>query len=102
MEDLADEVSFVPDAGRDIAQIFIRCPGHLCGDEKFGQIGGAGRLAGDARSGIENRLWATAAPAQNPAMPTTHHALLPLTAAATPVRFQQQTGRPEGPTPPAS
>jgi hypothetical protein len=56
MEDLADEVSFVPDAGRGIAQIFIRCPGHLCGDEKFGQIGGAGRLAGDARSGIENRL----------------------------------------------
>lgn len=53
-------------------------------------------------SSDENRLWAGAAPPQNPAMPTTNRALLPLTAAATPVRFQQQTGRPEGPTPPTS
>ncbi|MFI7404078.1 hypothetical protein ACIBW9_26980 [Streptomyces sp. NPDC049541] len=44
MEDLADEECVV--------QIFIRCPGHLWDDVKFGQIGGAGILAGDARSGI--------------------------------------------------
>ncbi|MER6423110.1 hypothetical protein [Streptomyces sp. NPDC001137] len=42
MEDLADEECVV--------QIFIRCPGHLWDDVKFGQIGGAGILAGDARS----------------------------------------------------
>jgi len=44
MEDLADEECVV--------QIFIRCPGHLWDDVKFGQIGGAGILAGDARSCI--------------------------------------------------
>jgi hypothetical protein len=43
MEDLADEECVV--------QIFIRCPRHLWGDEKFGQIGGGGILAGDAHSG---------------------------------------------------
>ncbi|GGZ71146.1 hypothetical protein GCM10010301_50710 [Streptomyces plicatus] len=41
MEDLADEECVVP--------IFIRCPGHLCDDVKFGQIGGGAGLAGDRR-----------------------------------------------------
>jgi hypothetical protein len=49
MADLADEECVV--------QIFIRCPGHLWGDEKFGQIGGAGILAGVGRSRCENRSW---------------------------------------------
>ncbi|MFF4362709.1 hypothetical protein [Streptomyces sp. NPDC001604] len=44
MEDLADEECVV--------QILIRCPGHLWDDVKFGQMLGAGILAGDARSGI--------------------------------------------------
>ncbi|BET45784.1 hypothetical protein RGQ21_07660 [Kitasatospora aureofaciens] len=47
MEDLADEECVVP--------IFIRCLGHLWGDGKFGQIGGAGRLAGDHRPGRRER-----------------------------------------------
>ncbi|MFF3333953.1 hypothetical protein ACFYWX_31125 [Streptomyces sp. NPDC002888] len=42
MEDLADEGCGVP--------IFIRCPGHLWGDAKFGQIGERGDLAGVERS----------------------------------------------------
>jgi len=93
MEDLADEECVV--------QIFIRCPGHLWDDVKFGQIGGAGILAGDARSGIGIRLWTPGAAPHNPVMPTTE-AFLPLTAAATPVRSQQQPGPPRRPTLPAS
>ncbi|MFV0132279.1 hypothetical protein ACLGIH_03275 [Streptomyces sp. HMX87] len=41
MEDLADEECVLP--------IFIRCPGHLSGDGKFGQIGDGGELAEDRR-----------------------------------------------------
>jgi len=36
-------------------QIFIRCPGHLWDDVKFGQIGGAGILAGDAHGDRHTR-----------------------------------------------
>jgi hypothetical protein len=53
MEDLADEECVV--------QIFIRCPEHLYGDEKFGQIGGGGDLAGDRRRGAGRRTAASAA-----------------------------------------
>ncbi|MER7056457.1 MULTISPECIES: hypothetical protein [unclassified Streptomyces] len=41
MEDLADEECVVP--------IFIRCPGHLRDDVKFGQIADGGELAGERR-----------------------------------------------------
>lgn len=68
---------------------------------KFGQIGGPGNLAGDARSRIGIRLWAGRGRDQNPVMPTTF-TLLPLTATAMPVRFQQQSGRHRRPTLPAS
>jgi hypothetical protein len=93
MDDLADEECVV--------QIFIRCPGHLWDDVKFGQIGGPGNLAGDARSGIGIRLSAGRGRRHNPVMPTTV-AFLPPTAAATPVRYQQQSGGPRRPTLPAS
>jgi hypothetical protein len=52
MEDLADEECVV--------QIFIRCPGHLWGDDKFGQIGGGRKLAGDERRWPGGTLWGTA------------------------------------------
>jgi hypothetical protein len=93
MEDLADEECVV--------QIFIRCPRHLWDDVKFGQIGGAGILAGDARTGIQIRLWTAGVGTHNPVMPKTE-AFLPLTTATTPVRSQQQPGPPWRPTLPTA
>jgi hypothetical protein len=89
--DLADD--------EGVAQIFIRCPGHLWGDDKFGQIGGAGNLAGAGRFADGNRSQASGARRseaggtsedrlsprrphpRDPAMPTAD-GLLPLTATA--------------------
>ncbi|PTM85794.1 hypothetical protein C7821_12078 [Streptomyces sp. VMFN-G11Ma] len=82
-------------------QIFIRCPRHLWDDVKFGQIGGAGILAGDARTGIQIRLWTAGVGTHNPVMPKTE-AFLPLTTATTPVRSQQQPGPRRRPTLPTS
>ncbi|GAA2395374.1 hypothetical protein GCM10010378_42020 [Streptomyces viridochromogenes] len=98
-----------------VVPIFIRCPGHLKDDGKFGQNTAAEKLAGDDRSRLrpyrtgirprggpgEIRLSRAGRGPQNPAMPK-NIASLPPTAAVRPVRSQQQPGRPWGPTPPTS
>ncbi|GAB2796259.1 hypothetical protein GCM10027073_30110 [Streptomyces chlorus] len=62
MEDLADEGCVVP--------IFIRCPGHLGHDMKFGQIGDLRDPAGNHPFRIVIRLPPERRGLQDPAMST--------------------------------
>ncbi|MEU6063771.1 hypothetical protein ABZ864_04480 [Streptomyces sp. NPDC047082] len=92
MEHLADEECVVP--------IFIRCPGHLWNDGKFGQIGDQRDLAEHAVPGrrfrAEIRLPRPVHRPQDLPMTTTD-AFLPPTSAVPAVPVQQQPCRPRRP-----
>lgn len=82
--------------------IFIRCPGHLGHDIKFGQIGDLRDLAGNHPFRIVIRLPPKRRGLQDPAMSTTD-VFPPLPSAADlSARSQQQPGRPRRPGPPRS
>ncbi|GED83030.1 hypothetical protein TNCT6_01150 [Streptomyces sp. 6-11-2] len=82
--------------------IFIRCPGHLGHDMKFGQIGDLRHLAGNHPFRIVIRLPPKRRGLQDPAMSTTD-VFPPLPSAADlSARSQQQPGRPQRPGPPRS
>jgi hypothetical protein len=86
-----------------VVPIFIRCPGHLWDDRKFGQIGESGDLAErhavGGRFRAEIRLPGRRGGPEDLRM-TTPYACAPLTSATVPpVRVQQQPERSWRPEP---
>ncbi|MBP2050165.1 hypothetical protein J2Z21_003101 [Streptomyces griseochromogenes] len=83
--------------------IFIRCPRHLWGHDKFGQIGDLRDLAEEwsrqGRERAEIRLPAQRRRPQDLPMPSLHTIVPPTFVTVPPVRGQQQPGGPRRPDP---